>query len=102
VAVSSAAVIAQHHSREVEAALEANRPNKPSAREAAADELMARLVAFLTAQEGHRASSAQVLDEFAGDLERDRGLLLKQSLKQVAVLHKQPGGGVWTLKSAFL
>jgi hypothetical protein len=100
-AVPSNVVIAGHRHREAEAALEVGRSTGTSEQESA-DELMARLVRFLTEQDGHSASSAQVLEEFAGDLNRDRGLLLKQSLRQVATLHKQPGGGEWTLKEEFL
>lgn len=68
----------------------------------AADELMARVVLCLTAHEGHHASLAQVLDESARESKRDRGLLLKQLLKQAVVLQKQPGGGVCTLKAPLL
>lgn len=62
---------------------------------------MARIVSFLTAQPQHCASSSRLLDEFAGDADRNGGLLFKQTLRQVATLSKRPAGAEWTLKSEF-
>lgn len=98
-ALSSAQIIAQHKQRELAAAQEAA---GGSAEDTDAGDLLARLVAYFTGRQGHSATSDEVLAAFEAEAGQRHGALLKQSLKQVATLHRQPGAAKWVLKDDFL
>ena len=62
-------------------------------------EILARVVDYLSSQPGGSAPSERILSEFAAAAERVGAVLFRQTLKQAASLDKRRG--LWVLRPHF-